>query len=87
MQTGDTVLVENLDGETAEGEIVAILADSLDERDASWWDDGRTLWDYWRGTDNVSPDSPVVQVNLGGTIYDYPADRVEVVDEVEEVTE
>lgn len=81
MQTGDTVLVENIDGETAEGEVVTILADTVDEYPAEFLDaDGATLYDYWRGID-VDPDAPVVEVRLGEDTYDYPADRLEVLDE------
>lgn len=81
MKTGDPCRVENIDGETAEGTIVGILADSVDEHEADFLSaDGATLYDYWRGA-GVDPDAPVVQVDLGTGVYDYPADRVEVLED------
>lgn len=79
MQTGDRVHVTNLDGEVAEGEITAILATAVKDYEIDFLDhEDATLLDYWRGED-VDPTAPVVQVDLGGQTYDYPADRVEVV--------
>lgn len=78
MKSGDPVRVTNLDGETAEGEIVEILATTVSEHEATFLEaEGATLYDYWRGAD-VDPDAPVVRVRLGESVYDYPADRVEV---------
>jgi len=81
MDPGDPVTVSNLGGETAEGEVVALPEIALDEVMATWWGDDRSLWDYWRGADGVSPDDLVVQVRLGDTTYDYPATRVEARDD------
>jgi hypothetical protein len=83
MDPGDPVRVTNLDGETADGEVLAVPESSLDEVSASWWSDDRTLWDYWRGVDGVGPDDQVVQVRLGDTTYDYPTSRVEARDDAE----
>jgi len=78
MKTGDHVRVTNLNGETAEGEIVRIRAETVAEATADFLDaDGAVLLDYWRGVD-VDPDAPVVEVALDTGVYDYPADRVEV---------
>lgn len=80
MKAGDACVVRNLDGETADGTIVEIHAVTVSDKEAEWWGDGeRTLFEYWRGAD-VDPDAPVVSVLLGEHIYEYPADRVEVVD-------
>jgi hypothetical protein len=80
MKTGDPVVVENIDGETAQGEITAILATTVSEFEAEFLDvQGATVYDYWRGH-GVDPDAPVVQVTLGDGVYSYPADRVEVLD-------
>jgi hypothetical protein len=79
MQPGDDVEVTNLDGETAEGEIVAMTHTTLENAAADWWDDDRTLWDYWRGTDNVQPTDRVITVRLGDQVYDYPETRVDVI--------
>lgn len=81
MKTGDDVVVTNLNGETAEGRIVEVLADRCDERPADFLEaEGYTLADYWHPhLDN--PGCPVVRVELGTRTYDYPAERVEVVEE------
>lgn len=78
MKTGDSVVVTNLDGERAEGEIVDILAETVEEYEFTL-KGGKTvsLEEYWRGKD-VDPTAPVVRVRLEGDIYAYPADRVEV---------
>lgn len=78
MQSGDPVTVTNLDGETAEGVIDEVTAWTAHEYEADWMDvDGATLLDYWRGKD-VDPEEPVVNVDLDGSVYPYPASRVEV---------
>lgn len=79
MKTGDPVVVENIDGEQAEGEITAISATTVSEWSVEWLEaENATLYDYW-GEDG-DPDAPVVQVTLGDGVYSYPADRVEVLD-------
>jgi hypothetical protein len=81
MQPGDRVRVTNLDGETASASIVRIRAETVAEATADFLDaDDAVLLDYWRGSD-VDPDAPVVEVALGTGVYDYPADRVEVLDD------
>lgn len=81
MKPGDPVEVTNLDGETAEGTIETIHAETVAEYEIDFLDlDEATLFDYWRGAD-VDPDAPVVTVDLGGGSYDYPADRVRVLEE------
>jgi len=81
MQPGDTVEVTNLDGETTEGEILAVTEDTLVDSSVPWWKDDRNLWDYWRGVDDVSPDDQIVKVQLGEKTYDYPKTRVEVLED------
>jgi hypothetical protein len=81
MQPGDTVQVTNLDGETTTGEIITVTEDTLSDTNAAWWEDDRNLWDYWRGTGDVSPDDQVVEVMLETGIYDYPETRVEVLED------
>lgn len=80
MKTNDLVTVTNLDGETAEGEIVEIIATPVSEYKVDFLNHpDATLLDYWRGED-VDPDAPVVKVALSTGVYDYPADRVEVIE-------
>lgn len=87
MKTGDAVEVTNPDGETAEGEILVIhpgpasewRPDFIAEHDD--YTNDASLWDYWqRKTD---PDAPVIQVALSGGVYDYPADRVRVLEDAD----
>lgn len=81
MKTGDDVEVTNLDGETARGTIIEICAETVSERSATFLDaDDATIFDYWRGQD-VDPDAPVVRVGLGSGVYDYPADRISVLED------
>jgi len=81
MRTGDEVVVRNVDGEAAEGEIVGILAERTADYEIDFLEaEDATLLDYWRGAD-VDPDAPVVQVALGTGVYDYPADRIEVLED------
>lgn len=81
MKPGDRVTVTNIDGKEAEGEIVRIHATTVSEYEVDFLDvEGATLLDYWRGED-VDPDAPVVTVALETAHYDYPADRLEVVDD------
>lgn len=80
MQVGDACVVTNLDGETAEGEIVHVDDTPVEEHPAEFMEpEDATLFDYWRGTD-VSCDDRVVTVELGTMQYEYPESRVEVVD-------
>jgi hypothetical protein len=82
MRNGDSVIVENKDGETADGEVVAVLETTVGEFTQAWMDDGETLLDYWDGHD-VSADETVVTVSLdeSGGNYSYPQSRVEVAEE------
>lgn len=81
MNPDDRVEVTNLDGETAEGELVERTDVTVEHYEISFIDNaGATLLDYWRGMD-VDPDERVVRVELGSRTYDYPESRVEVVDD------
>lgn len=81
MKAGDQVTVTNIDNEEATGEIVEVTAHRTSEYEVDFLDvDGATLADYWRGQ-LEDPDCPVVRVQLGERTYDYPAERVEVMEE------
>lgn len=80
MKAGDAVEVTNLDDETAEGELVEVTAYPTNAYAVDFLEaDDATLADYWRGLLD-DPGCPVVRVDLGTGVYDYPAERVEVVE-------
>lgn len=79
LEEGDSVIVTNKDGETTDGEVTAILSETVSERTVEFSDEYDVLLDYWSEVD-VSGNEQVISVDLGGAEYDYPASRVEVDD-------
>jgi hypothetical protein len=78
MYQGDPVLVTNIDGEQAEGEVVRVYDEPVSEVEAPYLNaDSATVYDYWRGH-GVDPDERTVSVLVGERMYDYPESKVEV---------
>lgn len=81
LREGADVRVRNLDGEDAEGVVEEVTAHRTNEYEVDFLDvDGATLADYWRGA-LEDPECPVIRVRLGERTYDYPAERIEVIEE------